>query len=236
MNDGIEREYRRHRGVPAASATLGAVAIFVVVTALNSLSSTGLTDWQVLILVLWLFIGARVVLEQWWARTFVTADGVTVRGPLRTRTWAWADVYGIWVEEVRRGSPRWQAYLYGGDGRRVRLHHLDELQVDAPADEAADLCATAVRLGLASFGTRPEVEERILRAARRRTAWQRALLADLVVVVAMFVLDGWMIFTDRPTHSYLLLLGVPLLCLPVFFLFLDRLGETFAARRSPDHA
>lgn len=125
--------------------------------------------------------------------------------------------------------------LYGTDGRWAGLHHLDELQLDAPTDEAADLCATAVRLGLMSFETRPEVEERIPRGARRRTAWQRASNAGLVVVVAMFFLDTWMIFTDRPRHSYLLLLGVPPLCIPVF-LFLDRLGETLAARRSPDHA
>ncbi|WP_405907972.1 PH domain-containing protein [Streptomyces sp. NBC_00828] len=236
MNDGIEREYRGRRVVPTVYLSLVAVAVIVAIGVLNATTLSGLKASDVTFPALWLFGGVRVALEQWRERTFVTADGVTVRGPLRTRTWAWTEIYGIRVENSRRGSPRWPAYLYRTDGRRVRLPHLDELQLDDPIAEAADLCATAVRLGLTSLETRPEVEERIRREARRRTAWQRASGASVVVVVALFVRDFWMIFTDGPTLSFLLLLGIPLLCLPVFFLLLDRLGETLAARRSPGHA
>ncbi|MEV7341660.1 PH domain-containing protein [Streptomyces sp. NPDC093544] len=236
MDDGIEREYRGRRVVPAAYVSLVAVAVIATVGVLNATTLSGQKASGLMVPALWLFGGVRVALDQWRARTFVTADGVTVRGPLRTRTWAWTEIYGIRVENNRRGSPHWQAYLYRTDGRRVSLPHLDELQRDDPIAEAADLCATAVRLGLTSLETRPEVEERVRRGARRRTAWQRALGASLVVVVALFVRDFWMIFTDRPTLSFLLLLGIPLFCLPVFFLLLDRLGETLAARRSPGHA
>jgi hypothetical protein len=206
--------------------------VIVAIGVLNATTLSGLRGSHLMVPALWLFLGVRVVLEQWRACTFVTADGITVRGPLRTRTWAWTEIYGIRVENRGWGSPHWPAYLYRTDGRRVGLPHFDELQLDDPIAEATDLGATAVRLGLTSLETRPEVEERIRREARRRTAWQRALGASLVVVVALFVRDFWMIFTDRPTLSFLLLLGIPLLCLPAFFLLLDLLGETLATRRS----
>ncbi|MCX4763010.1 PH domain-containing protein [Streptomyces sp. NBC_01275] len=235
MNDGIEREYRRRRAVPAAYVTLAAVTVVIAMKVLSTTTLSGPTAWDALILALWLSIGGRVVLEQWRARTSVTAAGITVRGLLRTRTWAWSDVYDIRVEGSKRGSLRRPAYLYGSDGRRVLLPHLDEHQLDDPIGEVADLRATAAGAGLMSLETRPETEERITRGARRRTAVNRAAVATLVVVVAMFVLDTWMIFTDRPTQSVLLIACVPLLCLPVFFLLLDRLGEVLAARRSPTH-
>ncbi|MFJ4617022.1 PH domain-containing protein [Streptomyces sp. NPDC088812] len=231
MDDGIEREYRRRRGVPAAQLALAAVAALVAVHALNWMTLSGPTFGDVLALVAWLCLGGGVALEQWRARTSVSADGITVRGPLRTRTAAWSDVYGIRVEDSRQGSPRWQAYLYRTDGRRVRLPHLDEVQVTDPIAEVADLCATAVRLGLTSFEARPEPEERIRRGTRRRTAWRRAGIGGLVVAAVLFAVDVWAILTDRPTHSTLLLVGVPLLCVPLFFLLLDRLGEALAARR-----
>ncbi|WP_244172453.1 hypothetical protein [Streptomyces europaeiscabiei] len=94
-----------------------------------------------------------------------------------------------------------------------------------PIAEVADLCATALRLGLTSLETRPEVEERIARGTRRRKAARRAGIASLVVAAAMFALTTVLVFTDRPTHTLLLLGGVPLLCLAVFFLALDRVGE-----------
>ncbi|EKX61663.1 hypothetical protein STRIP9103_00595 [Streptomyces ipomoeae 91-03] len=236
MNDGIEREYRRRQGVPTAHLTLAAVAVVVTLNALRSMTMPGPRAWEALTVVLWLVIGGRVVLEQWRARTYVTADGVTVRGPLRTRTWAWYDIYGIRVEDSKWGTPRWPAYLYRMDGRRTRLPHFDEQQLADPIAELADLYAVAVRLGLTSVETRPEVEERIQRGARRRTAWQRATVTGVVVAVAMFVLETWMIFTDQPAHSFLLLLCVPLLSVPVLFLLLDRIGEAQAARRSPGRA
>ncbi|MDX3645269.1 PH domain-containing protein [Streptomyces sp. MB09-02B] len=173
----------------------------------------------------WLLIATRVALEQFRARTSVTEDGVTVRGALRTRGWAWSEIYGIRVEDNRWGSPRWSGYLYGTDGTLVRLLHVDEYQLTDPIAEIADLGATAVSLGLTSMDTRPDVEQRIARGARRRKAWQRAAIASAVVMAAMFVVEAWLLFTDRPTHLYALILGVPLACLPVLFYAFDRLGE-----------
>ncbi|MFD7136469.1 PH domain-containing protein [Streptomyces sp. NPDC059894] len=231
MDDGIEREYRRRQWVPAAQLALAAVAVLVAFNALQWMTLSGPTAVDALVVAVWLCLGGRVALEQWRTRTNVTADGITVRGPLRTRTVAWSDVYGLRVENSGQRNPRWQAYLYRADGRRVRLPHLDEAQLTDPIAEVADLCATAVRLGLTSLETRPESEERIRRGARRRTAWRRAGLGGLVVAAVLFAVDFWAILNDRPTHSYPLLLCVPLLCVPLFFLLLDRFGEAVAARR-----
>ncbi|MER5198660.1 PH domain-containing protein [Streptomyces sp. NPDC002755] len=226
MSDGIEREYRRRRGIPPAFLTMLIAAALVTANALHAMATLGPSGWDVLAVGAWLTVAGRVALEQWRARTFVTADGVTVRGPIRTRSWAWSDIYGIRVEDNRGSTPRWSGYLYAIDGHRVRLPHLDEYQLADPIAEVADLCATALRLGLTSLETRPDAEERIARRTRRRRAWQRAAVASLVVAAVMFVYDIWLVFDDRPTHTLLLVGGVPLLCLPVFFLVLDRIGES----------
>lgn len=225
MSDGIQREYRRRRGIPPTFLTLLVAAVLVSANALYAMASLGPSGWDMLAVAAWGAVAGRVLLEQFRARTSVTADGVTVRGAIRTRSWAWSEIYGIRVEESRRSTPRWSGYLYATDGRRARLPHLDEYQLGDPIGEVADLCATALRLGLTSLETRPEVEDRIARGARRRKAWQRAAVASLVVAALMFALNTWLIFTNRPTHSLLLIGGVPLVCLPVFFLVADRFGE-----------
>ncbi|MEE1759369.1 PH domain-containing protein [Streptomyces sp. SP18BB07] len=225
MSNEIDREYRRRRGIhPALLVTMAAAALIIAMSA-NSMMTLGPSSGDALAVTAWLLIATRVALEQFRARTSVTADGVTVRGALRTRSWAWSEIYGIRVEANRWGSPRWSGYLYATDGTRVRLLHVDEYQLTDPIAEIADLGATALRLGLTSMDTRPDAEERIARGARRRTASQRTAIASAVVMAAMFVIDGWLLFTDRPTHTYLMLLGVPLACLPVLFYAFDRLGE-----------
>ncbi|MEU1514042.1 PH domain-containing protein [Streptomyces sp. NPDC005811] len=234
MGEGIEREYRRRRAVPLVYLTLVAMTAVVGINTLDMVTLDGPTGWHLLTLAIWLGLGTRIALEQWRARTSVTAEGVTARGPLLTRTRAWSEIYGMRVEGGRRGAvPRWPAYLYDVEGRRIRLFQLDEQQVGDPVGEVADLSATAVRLGFLAPETRPELEALIARRARRRTAFGRAVVGCLIVALAAFVVSTWLIFTDRPTHTFLLLLGLPLLCLPVLFLALDRLGETLAARRAP---
>ncbi|WP_371577646.1 PH domain-containing protein [Streptomyces sp. NBC_01314] len=226
MSDSIEREYGRRRGVPPAFLITLAAAGLVTAGALDAMATLGPSGWEVLAVATWLTVAGRGALEQLRARTFVTADGVTVRGTIRTRSWAWSDIYGIRVEDNKGSTPHWSGYLYATDGRRVRLPHLDEYQLTDPIAEVADLCATALGLGLTSLETRPEVEERIARGTRRRSAVRRAGRASLVVAAVMFVLTTGLVFTDRPTHTLLLLGGVPLLCLAVFFLVLDRVGES----------
>ncbi|WP_340376786.1 PH domain-containing protein [Streptomyces sp. SS7] len=230
MGEGIGREYRRRRTAPVVYGSLVAATVVVGVGLLR-LTAPGIRLSDLVTPAFWAVIGTRAALEQWRARTSVTAEGVTARGPLRTRTRAWSEIYGIRVEGGRRGgSPRWPAYLYDTQGRRIRLFQLDEQQVDDPVGEVADLSATAVRLGYLAPRTRSELEALIGRRARRRSAFGRAVVGCMVVAGAAFVVFTWLLFTDRPTHPWLLLLGLPLLCLAVLFLFLDRLGERLAAR------
>ncbi|MDX2601338.1 PH domain-containing protein [Streptomyces caniscabiei] len=225
MSNDIDREYRRRRGIhPALLVTMVAAALIIAMS-VNSMLTLGPSSGSAMAVAAWLFVATRAALEQFRARTSVTAEGVTVRGAIRTRSWAWSEIYGIRVEDNRWGSPRWSGYLYASDGTRVRLLHVDEYQLTDPIAEIADLGATALRLGLTSMDPRPEVEERIARGARRRKAWQRTAVASGVVLAGAFVVDGWLLFTERPTHTYLLLLGVPLVCVPFLFLVLDGFGE-----------
>ncbi|MEU6802545.1 PH domain-containing protein [Streptomyces neyagawaensis] len=229
---GIAREYRRTRRMPPPTLLLMAAGVLVGANSVYAMTESGASLWNGLSLAAWMVVVGRGALEEWRAHTSVTADGVTVRGALRTRTWPWSDVYGIRVEDNRHGFPRWSGYLYAVDGRRTRLPQVDEYHLPDPIGEIADLYATALRLGLTSPEPRPEVEKRIERETRRRKAWQRAAVVGAVVAVAMFVLDGWLLFTDRPSNTFLLVLCVPLLCLPLAFLALDRVGEARAARAS----
>ncbi|MFM9554929.1 PH domain-containing protein [Streptomyces caniscabiei] len=225
MSNGIEREYRRRRAIhPALLGTLAAATLIIAIT-VNMMTTFGPSTGETLTVAAWLTVAGRVLLEQFRARTSVTADGVTVRGALRTRGWTWSEIYGIRVENIRWGNPRWSGYLYATDGSRARLPHVDEYQLTDPGAEIADLCAAALRLGLTTLDTRPDVEERIARRARRRRAGQRTAVASGVVLAGAFVVDGWLLFTERPTHTYLLLLGVPLVCAPFLFLVLDGFGE-----------
>jgi hypothetical protein len=229
---GIAREYRRTRRMPPQTVLTVTAGVLVGTVSVLSMAASRASVWNGFAIAVWTALVTRAVLEQWRARTSVTADGVTVRGVLRTRTWAWSDIYRIRVEDDKQGFPRWSGYLYALDGRRARLPHIDEYQMPDPIAEVADLYATAVRLGLVPPQTRPDVEARIERGARRRTARRRSAVVALVVAAAMFVLDGWLLFTDRPTHTFLLVMCVPLLCLPPAFLVLDRVGEARAARTS----
>jgi hypothetical protein len=229
---GIEREFRRTRRMPPQAALTMTAGLMVGASSVFAMTESRASVGHGLALAAWAVVFARVVLEQWRARTSVTADGVTVRGALRTRTWPWSDIYRIRVEDNKQGFPRWSGYLYALDGRRARLPHIDEYQMPDPIAEVADLYATAVRLGLVSPQARPDVEARIERGARRRTAWRRSAVVVVVVAAAMFVLDGWLLFTDRPSNTFLLVLCVPLLCAPLAFLVLDRVGEARAARAS----
>lgn len=164
---GVEREYRKRRKLPQAYLLL------VGVVMLNGLIQTGrvqlghdngLRIWTSAALALLMVATlVRIVLEQYRAHTRVTAAGITVRGAVRSRTWAWQEVYDIRVQPSPRGSgrmaPQWLAYLYDMEGRRVRLPHLDDWQLDDPYAEVSALrLAAAPHRGL-TWERRPQVEE-----------------------------------------------------------------------------
>ncbi|GAA2480928.1 PH domain-containing protein [Streptomyces longisporus] len=225
---GIERVYRRRRW-PA-----GPYFILVGVLCLNALIQVGHTvdrpygaGWSA-----WVFLALvastvlRVALEQFRAHTRVTAAGITAQGPLRSRTWAWHEVYDIRVEHAPRGSgrtpPQWLTYLYDLEGRRFLLRHLDDWQLADPYAEVSDLCLAAAPYRSLTWERQPHVEERILRRAARRKAWTWAVYGALITFFVMLVLDIGLIATGHPENEFLLFVCVPLACFGILGAVLDR--------------
>ncbi|MEU2625033.1 PH domain-containing protein [Streptomyces sp. NPDC007157] len=213
---GFEREYRKRRRPPGSYLLLLGVVLFNALLQTGRLPDDGDSgDWWgppvfgLLIVVLL----ARVGLEQYRACTRVTSAGITARGPLRTRTWAWSEVYDIRVEPVPRGSgqngPRWLTHLYDFDGRRFLLPHLDDWQLADPYAEVSELCLAADPQRSLDWTRRPDIEERILRGAVRRRARLWGGYGAVAMIVVMFVVSLALVFPDRADHPFLLLVCVP---------------------------
>jgi len=213
---GVEREYRRRRKLPwKYLLLLGAVMGNAL------LQSARMPDgilyraaWAALVLAMVSTV-VRIALEQFRAHTRVTAAGITKQGPVRSRTWAWQEVYDIRVQQAPRGTaglaPQWLAYLYDFEGRRFMLPHLDDWQLDDPYAEVSELCLAAAPLRSLTWERRPQVEERILRRAVGRKAWTWAAYGALAVFIVMMVVDIGMIATEGSDHPFLLFVCVPLL-------------------------
>jgi len=229
---GIERVYRRRRGLPWPQLVLWAVLggnAFIQATRFDDPYAyhDGPPGWAPLtVSLLMVATFVRVALEQVRAHTLVTASGITVQGRLRSRSWAWHEVYDIRVEQAPRGTgpqgPRWLTYLYDNEGRRHLLWHLDDWQLGDPYAEVSELCLSAAPYRSLAWEPRPEVEARILRGAARRKAWKWAANSALGVLAAMFVVDFWEIIDGRPDHPFLLLVCVPLVSFGVLGAVLDR--------------
>ncbi|MGW2522518.1 PH domain-containing protein [Streptomyces sp. NPDC001617] len=212
---GVEREYRGRRKMPWLYLLLmgGLTANVFLQSGRVSGGVNGWAPWVMLVLMVLTVV--RIALERFRAYTRVTTAGVTVQGRLRRRTWSWHEVYDIRVEPAPRGSgrlaPRWLAYLYDSEGRRVLLRHLDDWQLDDPYTEVSDLCLAAAPHRALAWERSPRVEELILRGAARRKAWTWAAYGALGVLCAMFFVDIWLIVVGRPEHPFLLFVCVPLL-------------------------
>ncbi|MGW3035746.1 PH domain-containing protein [Streptomyces sp. NPDC001178] len=226
---GIERVYRRRRGLPWQY--LG-MAGLLCVNALLQVEHTSADDpyapkWRPWVLLALVAVAVvRVLLEQFRAYTRVTAAGITAQGALRSRTWAWHEVYDIRVERAPRGSgrmaPQWLTYLYDLEGRRFLLRHLDDWQLDDPYAEVSELCLAAAPHRSLTWERRPNVEERILRRAARRKAWTWAAYGALITFFVMVVLDIGMVATGSPEHELLLFVCVPLASFGILGAVLDR--------------
>ncbi|MFF7471170.1 PH domain-containing protein [Streptomyces sp. NPDC008092] len=227
---GVEREYRKRRKQPRTQLLLlGLLMVNAFVqTSRVSRDGGGGRDWwgpPVFALVLVLAIG-RIALEQFRARTRVTAAGITAQGAVRARTWAWSEVYDIRVEQAPRGSgraaPQWLTYLYDFRGRRFLLPHLNDWQVDDPYAEVAELCLAAAPLRSITWERRPDVEERILRGTVRRRAWTWGAYGAIAVFCLTFVADIGLVAVGRHDHPFLLMVCVPLAAGVALAVVLDR--------------
>ncbi|WP_051833817.1 PH domain-containing protein [Streptomyces sp. NRRL S-646] len=229
---GIERVYRRRRGLPwlqlGLMAVIGANALIQATRFDDPYAyRDGPPGWAPLaVSLLMVATFVRIALEQVRAHTRVTASGITVQGRLRSRSWTWHEVYDIRVEHAPRGmgsmGPRWLSFLYDEEGRRHLLWHLDDWQLADPYAEVSELCLTAAPYRSLAWEPRPEVEARILRGAARRKAWTWAAYGALAVLIAMSVVDFWEAVDGRPEHAFLLLVCVPLVSFGVLGAALDR--------------
>ncbi|MGW1745446.1 PH domain-containing protein [Streptomyces sp. NPDC002092] len=233
---GIERVYRRRRGLPWLPLGLMAVIAgnaFIQATRFDDPYAyrDGPPGWAPLaVSLLMAATFVRIALEQWRAHTSVTASGITVQGRLRSRSWTWQEIYDIRVEHApgSMGStgPRWLGFLYDDEGRRHRLWHIDDWQLADPYAEVSELCLSAAPYRSLAWEPRPQVEALILRGAARRKAWTWALWGALAMLCAMFVVEFWEIIDGRPDHPFLLLVCVPLASFAVLGAVLDRYWTT----------
>ncbi|XUL89827.1 PH domain-containing protein [Streptomyces galilaeus] len=210
---GIEREYGRRRRIRRGWFAFVGIAVgnsFYQMNRDPNIFGDG-TRLVVDALLLWLFVWA--LLTSWRQHTFVTADGIAVRGAVRTRRRSWHDIYDIRVEprrNQRSGDSQWLTFLYDNHGRRLLLPHVDDGQLPEFGAEIDDLRETAARHRGMAWEQRPEVEERIRRHSGHRKAWERATSGTLLVLLAMFLVTLWRVATGRDTEPVLLLVCVPL--------------------------
>ncbi|MER5753150.1 PH domain-containing protein [Streptomyces sp. NPDC002088] len=214
MGEGaVEREYRKRRKLPGAYLALLGVVLLNALVQTTRVSGDTRPWWPSLVGGLIVVTLVRVVLEQFRAYTRVTAAGLTTQGPVRSRSWAWPEVYDIRVERAPRGSgrmaPRWLTYLYDFEGHRFQLPHLNDWQLDDPYAEVSDLCLAAAPYRSLAWERRPDVEERILRRAAQRRAWTSGAYGAIVVLLIMTGVDLWQVAVGRPTHPFLLFGCVP---------------------------
>ncbi|MFJ3773976.1 PH domain-containing protein [Streptomyces sp. NPDC090075] len=233
---GVGREYRRRRRPPLAYLLLPGLLMvnaFIQTSRVSHDGDGGGSGFRwgppAFALLMALTI-ARIALEQFRARTRVTAAGITARGPLRTRTWAWSEVYDIRVEQAPRGSgraaPQWLTYLYDFEGRRFLLWHLNDWQLDDPYAEVAELCLAAAPHRSLTWERRPDVEERIQRGVTRRRAGTWGAYGGIAVFVLMVVVDIWRVAVGRPDHPFLLMVCVPMTSGVALAVVLDRYWST----------
>lgn len=224
---GIEREYRYRRRPPGRwFAVLGIVAA----SGTFRLTTTDLGAW------LWgpfaaVIASLSLYMALFFRRavTFVRAEGITAQGAVHRRTWSWHDIYDIRVEapgsNYASPSPRCIAYLYGTDGRKFILPHLNDWQLHAPHTEVAALRAAARDHG-ARWDRRPEVEARIRRRAGHRKAWEHATMGALIVLLCMLVVLLVLITLVDEPPVLLLLAWIPLASFALLAALLNWQWET----------
>ncbi|HEY8983200.1 MAG TPA: PH domain-containing protein [Streptomyces sp.] len=223
----IERTYRGSRTLPLPDVLLLLLIAFLVAPANDDVA------WHELpYIALGLAAGGFLLLDRYRAYTTVTAAGITVQGPLRTRHVPWSDVHTLRLagDSVRtRWQARFPVYLYGTDGRSLRLPHVDERELDRPQAELDEVLAAAEALGV--WAPR-EVTGVVARGERRRAAWTRAFRGAVIALAAVIAVSVLSLLLDGPEFTTGLIVPVPLAVLCVLFLVFDRVGESRAAQVS----
>jgi hypothetical protein len=135
--DAPGEHYREYR---VSDSTFGWILLFSALGALAVLVEVGTDDAWSGAARFWLIVAglAAIVLLPVYARVSATvtgADGVAIRGLLRTRRFGWPDIQDIRIEVnpaalAGYNAPRHIAVLYTTGGRRVPLPHVNERNLD----------------------------------------------------------------------------------------------------------
>ncbi|MCX5235376.1 hypothetical protein [Streptomyces prunicolor] len=231
---GVEREYRRRRKASRGRV----VALWIVMgnCVLQTILHNGipvpyrlLMPALIAVLSVWAFLAARRGL------TSVGADGITVRGAFLVRRRAWHDIYDLRVERLnnKNADARLWTWLYGNDGRRLRLPNVDDWQLPDIRAEIDTLRTTAAQHRGMAWELRPEVEDLIGLRAVRRKARERAAVGALLV---LFTAIGYLVWTVSVDDGHRLFAALLLLWAPLAAYALLVTFFRLRSSRTPAHA
>ncbi|WP_329316210.1 PH domain-containing protein [Streptomyces sp. NBC_01262] len=201
MSEGVfAREYRLRKWPPPNRFLI--VPFLVLIAIQHATSPMPLTVADVAVSVILPVCVVYLVLREVRGRTLLGPDGITVKGALRVRRIAWADIHDIRPEPVKKGPP-WVVRVYDRAGRRFVLPHVNDEQVDDPAEVEAIIDAWKARRG-PDWAPLPGTEAAIRLEAARRKAWMWAGIVGIVVMVCTFVVSIGLVFKDVDVPSYMM--------------------------------
>jgi hypothetical protein len=201
MSEGVfVHEYRLRRWPPLRRLIILPFWLFIAILHATSPMPLSATDVAISV-ILPVFI-IYLVLREVRGRTLLGPAGITAKGALRVRRIAWADIHDI-RPEPSKDSPLWVVRVYDRTGRRFVLPHVNNEQVDDPAEVEAIIDAWRVRRG-PDWAPLPGTEAAIRLQAARRKAWMRAGIVGVVVMVATLVASIALVFKDVDVPSYVM--------------------------------
>ncbi|MFF0725378.1 PH domain-containing protein [Streptomyces sp. NPDC004134] len=199
--DGLPRTYRISAAQAGAMITAVALASVAGVIPLLLVEDVPrqvrvAAGGAVLLLVVFLVRGAL--------RCATTADeeGIKVRGVVRQRALAWAQIQDLRIEPnpgagTQSHAPEILTCAYGPDGSRLQLPYLDDRHVDVDREFHA-LCADWERLRGEDWTPDPAAADRIDRLAARRSAMVVAFAWTFVSFFPLVVLMLLPLFVSLP--------------------------------------
>ncbi|WP_405727198.1 PH domain-containing protein [Streptomyces sp. NBC_01537] len=178
------------------------IPFWLFIAILHATSPMPLSGSDVAIFVILPVFVVYLVLREVRGRTLLGPDGITAKGALRVRRIAWADIHDIRAEPSK-DRPLWVVRVYDRTGRRFALPHVNNEQIDDPAEVETLIDAWRVRRG-PDWAPLPGTEAAIQLRAARRKAWTRAGIVGVVVMVATFVASIALVFKDIDVPAYVM--------------------------------
>ena len=203
MSEGVfAHEYRLRRWPALRRLIIVPLWLFIVIT--RATSPMPLSGIDVAVCVILPVFIIYLVLREVRGRTLLGPDGITAKGALRVRRIAWADIHDIRPEPSKNQStPLWVVRVYDRTGRRFVLPHVNNEQIDDPAEVEAIIDAWRVRRG-PDWAPLPGTEAAIKLRAARRKAWTRASIVGVVAMAGTAVVSIALIFKDVDVPEYVI--------------------------------